>query len=167
MGKQGKRRKRLLKKFSNIDDETLKLHIKQTIKEYTIFINSSKIAIDILKKYGLNNIFILDNEVKNEFSLMLEVANLRNITIPNEWYDISINTNEVIKRINEFKEDKINWLYEHNYLFDCYYEEENESDITSDKKIEETKYLYESIILKEFKKSTSNKRKVKTKNYEI
>lgn len=172
MGKQGKRRKNLLKKFEDIDDNKILSILKEKITQYIILEQSEKQAIQILKKYGIENEYSLNDDIKKEYFTMIEVANLRNITIPKEWYNIQISEKEVIKRIIEFETDEISWISEHNYLFDsCYEDNENINEMSSSQKIDEVTSMYEDIILKEFAKSNTKSlkrvRKLIRDSYEL
>lgn len=163
MSKQRKIEKHILEKFKDINNETFLLLLKEEISQYMILKESENKAIDILNKYGIIPPIHLDEIAKKRYLSLIQVATLRNISIPDEYYNIEITDNDVISRINEFKFTEISWIREHNYLVDAFYEENlpNDEDLStnSEEKILQITTLYESIIEKEF----NQKKLIKTK----
>lgn len=153
MSKRRKIEKNILNKFKDIDNETLLLLLKEEISQYSILKKSENKAIEILNKYNIKPNTNLHKNTKR-YQTLLQVANLRNLKVPKEWYNIEITDNDIILRINEFKNTEITWIKEHNYLLDAFYEENlpnNEySILNSEEKISQIAALYEDIIIKEF-----------------
>lgn len=162
MGKNGKRKKNLINKFKDIDNETLLDFLKTEINRYVILEKSEHIAKEILLKHGVNTFCSINEEQKNRYNHLIELATLRNLNIPSSWYDAEITNIDIIKRIDEFKYEEIRWIDTHNYLFDLSYEENiypsneiiemfpEDNILESDRKISEVISQYETIIIKEF-----------------
>lgn len=162
MGKNGKRKKNLLKKFEQIDNETLLDFMKQEITTYIKLEKSELIAKKILLKHGINTYGSINEQLKNRFHILHELTNLRNIKIPKSYYQTEISDIDIITRINEFKHEEITWIEKHNYLFDLIDEQNiypeldiiemfpDDDILQSDRKISEIISKYEKIIIKEF-----------------
>ena len=162
MGKNGKRKKNLLNKFKDIDNETLLEFLKEEIKRYVILEKSEQIAKEILLKHGITTFGSINEQAKNRYERLIELTILRNLSIPKSWYNIEITNIDIIKRIDEFKSEEIRWIDNHNYLFDLTFEENiypsneiiemfpEEDILESDRKISEIISQYETIIIEEF-----------------
>lgn len=166
MSKNGKRKKNLLKKFKDIDNETLLEFLKEEIRKYIILEKSEEIAKEILLKHGIEIFGSINEHQKNRYHRLMELARLRDLNIPESWFEVDLTDMDVISRIDEFKLQEIHWIDEHNYLFDLQdlYDEEKyrEDEVTfdynvfeSDKKILEAISTYETIIIKEFGEETA------------
>lgn len=118
MGKNGKRKKSLLNKFKDFTDEMLLTTLQSGIQEYEVLVKSEQLAIQILNGYGISAYTTLNQIQKQRVEKLLEVAKLRNLTIPEEWHLVEITKEDVISRIKQFKFYEITWIEEHNYLFD-------------------------------------------------
>ena len=118
MGKNGKRKKSLLNKFKDFTDEMLLTSLQSEIREYEVLVKSEQLAIQILSGYGISVYTTLNQIQKQRTEKLLEVAKLRNLTIPEEWHLVEITKEDVISRIKQFKFYEITWIEEHNYLFD-------------------------------------------------
>jgi len=178
MGKQGKRKNNLLKKFRDIDNETLSKYLYGEIYKYYVLKKSTELAKEILLKYNIT-IYSTFNDYKfNRYERLLELARLRNITIPFVVSEVEVTNIDIIFRMEEFLHEEINWIDEYNYLFDTYnLDEDNYSEpeifdmisdehtYLSDKKIEEVTQKYEDIILKEFGTETKELYEVNKKEY--
>ena len=178
MSKQGKRKKNLLNKFIDIDNETLSNYLINEIYKYYILKKSTKLAKEILLKYNIT-IYSTNNDYQfNRYEILLELANLRNIQIPFNESVIEVTNIDIIFRIKEFLYEEISWINEHNYLYDTYnldldnYPKPEIVDMISeqhtylsDKKIEEITKQYEEIILKEFGEETKELYEIKKKEY--
>ena len=178
MSKQGKRKKNLLNKFIDIDNETLSNYLTNEIYKYYILKKSTELAKGILLKYNIT-IYSTNNDYQfNRYEILLELANLRNIQIPFNESVIEVTNIDIIFRIKEFLYEEINWIDEHNYLYDTYnldldnYPKPEIVDMISeqhtylsDKKIEEITKQYEEIILKEFGEETKELYEIKRKEY--
>lgn len=178
MSKQGKRKKNLLNKFIDIDNETLSNYLTNEIYKYYILKKSTKLAKEILLKYNIT-IYSTNNDYQfNRYEILLELANLRNIQIPFNESVIEVTNIDIIFRIKEFLYEEISWINEHNYLYDTYnldldnYPKPEIVDMISeqhtylsDKKIEEITKQYEEIILKEFGEETKELYEIKRKEY--
>jgi len=102
----------------------------------------------------------LNQEKKKQILKLIEVAKIRNLTIPNEWYIANVPNCEIILRIEEFKNQETTWIDKHNYIFNLhdpnFSKEEvndinyNEEEWPSDVEIEKTIKKYDDIIKKEF-----------------
>lgn len=159
MSKQGKRKKNLLKKFEDIDNETLSKYLFEEIYKYYALKKSTELAKEILLKHGITSSKNANEYIFNRYEILLELAALREIKVPlpNE---VEITNIDIIFRIEEFLNEETNWIEEHNYLFDLFDLNYPKSEIIdmipdehtypSDKKIEEITQQYEDIILKEF-----------------
>lgn len=166
MGRNGKRKKNLLKKFKDIDNETLLEFLKEEIRKNVILEKSEQRAKEILLKHGIKTFGLINENQKNRYSMLMELAGLRNLNIPNSWFDVDITDIDIISRIDEFKLQEIHWINEHNYLFDLkdlyneesYLEEEvilDDNIFESDRKMSEAISKYETIIIKEFGEETA------------
>ena len=118
MSKNGKRKKSLLNKFKDFTDEMLLASLQSGIQEYEVLVKSEQLAIQILKGYGISVYTTLNQIQKQRVEKLLEVAKLRNLTIPEEWHLVEISKEDIISRIKQFKLYEITWIEEHNYLFD-------------------------------------------------
>ena len=76
---------------------------------------------------------------------LIEVAKLRNIIIPFELYQVNITLDDVIQRIEEFKQEEISWITEHNYLFDLYDSNMEYKTISSDEEVSDVHSKYNNI----------------------
>ena len=76
---------------------------------------------------------------------LIEVAKLRNIFITFELYQVNITLNDVIQRIEEFKQEEISWITEHNYLFDLYDSNMEYKTISSDEEVSDVYNKYNNI----------------------
>ena len=160
MGKNGKRRKNILKKFKDIDNETLKEFIKEEMYRYQVLQKSEQLARKILLKYGMNTYGSPNEHLDKRFSILMELAKLRKLNLEKLESNVEVTDIDIITRINEFKFMDIIWIDKHTYLFDLVDETTEEIEeidellddhmLESDKKIEQINSLYESIIIKEF-----------------
>lgn len=118
MSKNGKRKKSLLNKFKDFTDEMLLTTLQSGIQEYEVLVKSEQLAIQILKEYDISVNPALNQLQKQRVEKLLEVAKLRNLTIPEEWHLVEISKDDIISRIKQFKLYEISWIEEHNYLYD-------------------------------------------------
>lgn len=156
MSKNRNREKSLLNKFKDFTDDTILNLLKSGIPEYEILVKSEQKAIKILVKYGITVYPTLNENQKQRIEKLLEVAKLRKLTIPTEWYLVTIAIDDVIARIEEFKCEEISWIDEHNYLFDAVnpdFETKNLNIInssscnySSEEAIEKVYRVYDKII---------------------
>ena len=116
MSKNVKRRKNLLFKYKNYTDDMIINLLKIEIPKYEILIKSEMKAIEILSQY---NIIAL--------------------------YQVNITLNDVIQRIEEFKQEEISWITEHNYLFDLYDSNMEYKTISSDEEVSDVYNKYNNI----------------------
>ena len=178
MSKQGKRKKNLLNKFIDIDNNTLSKYLSEEIYKYYVLKKSTELAKEILLKYNITIYSTNNDYIFNRYEILLELANLRNIQIPFNESVIEVTNIDIIFRIKEFLYEEINWINEHNYLYDTYdldidnYPKPEIVDMIpeqhtylSDKKIEEITKQYEEIILKEFGEETKELYEIKRKEY--
>ena len=178
MSKQGKRKKNLLNKFIDIDNETLSKYLFEEIYKYCILKKSTELAKEILSKYNIIPSENINQYKYDRYEKLLELASLRNIEIPFTESDIEVTNIDIIFRINEFLYEEINWITEHNYLYDTYncdvdnYPKTEiinmipeEHTYLSDKKIEEVIQKYEEIISIEFDSETKELYEEKRKEY--
>ena len=177
MGKQGKRKKNLLKHFVDIDNETLSKYLFEEIYKYYVLKKSTDLAREILSKYNVYTYKTINDYMFNRYEILLELATLRDIKVPlpNE---VEVTNIDIIFRIEEFKNEETNWIEEHNYLFDTYNPHQDnypkpeiidmipdEHTYPSNKKIEEVIQQYEEIILKEFGPETKKLYEEKRNEY--
>ena len=91
-----------------------------------------------------------------------------NLIVPEEWYEVEIEEQDIVNRIEEEMYNQLNWIDEHNYMFDLVDEneeveelidnDENEEYIwPSEKQQEEVYSLYRNIIKTEFTEKTNSK----------
>ena len=178
MSKQGKRKKNLLNKFIDIDNNTLSKYLSEEIYKYYVLKKSTELAKEILLKYNITIYSTNNDYIFNRYEILLELANLRNIQIPFNESVIEVTNIDIIFRIKEFLYEEISWINEHNYLYDTYnldldnYSKPEIVDMIpeqhtylSDKKIEEITKQYEEIILKEFGEETKELYEIKRKEY--
>lgn len=178
MSKQGKRKNNLLNKFIDIDNETLSKYLFEEIYKYYVLKKSTELAKEILSKYNIIPSENINQYKFNRYEKLLELASLRNIEIPFTESDIEVTNIDIIFRINEFLYEEINWITEHNYLYDTYncdvdnYPKSeiidmipDEHTYLSDKKIEEVIEKYEEIISIEFDSETKELYEEKRKEY--
>lgn len=175
MSKKSKREKNLLKKFNDIDDETLLNYLIEEIKNFIVLEKSTEKAKEILLKHGITSYGNINEYKINRYNRLLELSKLRNLTIPKSVYEVEITDIDIIFRIEEFLIEETNWIEEHNYLFDLFDLNYPKTKVTnmipdentyiSDKKIEETIQKYEEIIIKEFGIETKNHYDEKRKEY--
>ena len=118
MGKNKKRQKNLLNKFADYTDDMILTILKNAIPEYEILVKSEQLAIQILSRYGIDVFTTLNQIQKQRMEKLLEVAKLRNLTVPEEWHLVEISKDDIISRLKQFKLYEISWIEEHNYLFD-------------------------------------------------
>lgn len=116
--KRIKYEKNLLRQFELFSDDMLLSILKTSIAEYMLLVKSEQKAIDFMKLHGINNFPILNKITKEKTEKLIEVAKLRNITIPDEFFLVNISTDDVIARIQQFKYEEICWIEEHSYLYD-------------------------------------------------
>ena len=178
MSKQGKRKKNLLNKFIDIDNETLSKYLFEEIYKYYVLKKSNELAKEILLKHNIIPSENINQYKYDRYEKLLELAALRNIEIPFTASDIEVTNIDIIFRINEFLYEEINWITEHNYLYDTYncdvdnYPKTEiinmipeEHTYLSDKKIEEVIQKYEEIISIEFDSETKELYEEKRKEY--
>jgi len=118
MSKRGKYKKNLLRQFELVSDDMLLSILKTGIAEYMLLVKSEQQAIDFMKMHGINNFPILNKITKDKTEKLIEVAKLRNITIPDEFFLVNISTDDVIARMQQFKYEEMRWIEKHNYLYD-------------------------------------------------
>jgi len=178
MSKQGKRKNNLLNKFIDIDNDTLSKYLSEEISKYYVLKKSTNLAKEILLKHNITIYSTNNDYIFNRYETLLELASLRNIEIPFTESDIEVTNIDIIFRINEFLYEEINWITEHNYLYDTYncdvdnYPKSEIIDMIpdeytylSDKKIEEVIKKYEEIISIEFDSETKELYEEKRKEY--
>ena len=178
MSKQGKRKNNLLNKFIDIDNDTLSKYLSEEISKYYVLKKSTNLAKEILLKHNITIYSTNNDYIFNRYETLLELASLRNIEIPFTESDIEVTNIDIIFRINEFLYEEINWITEHNYLYDTYncdvdnYPKSEIIDMIpdeytylSDKKIEEVIQKYEEIISIEFDSETKELYEEKRKEY--
>lgn len=178
MSKQGKRKKNLLKKFNDIDNETLSKYLSEEIYKYYVLKKSTDLAKEILLKYNITIYSNTNDYIFNRYEILLELAKLRNIQIPFTESIVEVTNIDIISRIKEFLYEEINWIDEHNYLYDTYnidndnyYKEEIIDKLTeeytylSEELMKELTEKYEEIILKEFGTETKELYEIKRKEY--
>ena len=131
--------------------------LKEQIPKYVILEKSIERVKEILSKYEINAYRKANEDKKNRYNRLMELAELRNLTIPQSWYDVEITDIDIILRIDEFLTEEISWISEHNYLFDSYNPEIETVNMTStlaelpsDRKIDDERKKYQDIIVKEF-----------------
>ena len=178
MSKQGKRKNNLLNKFIDIDNNTLSKYLSEEISKYYVLKKSNELAKEILLKHNIIPSENINQYKYDRYEKLLELASLRNIEIPFTESDIEVTNIDIIFRINEFLYEEINWITEHNYLYDTYncdvdnYPKSeiidmipDEHTYLSDKKIEEVIQKYEEIISIEFDSETKELYEEKRKEY--
>lgn len=178
MSKQVKRKKNLLNKFIDIDNDTLSKYLFEEIYKYYVLKKSTELAKEILLKYNIIPSENINQYKYDRYEKLLELASLRNIEIPFTESDIEVTNIDIIFRINEFLYEEINWITEHNYLYDTYncdvdnYPKSEiidmipeENTYLSDKKIEKVIQKYEEIISIEFDSETKELYEEKRKEY--
>lgn len=146
MSKNKKRRKSLLFKYKNYTDDMIINLLKIEIPKYEILIKSEMMAIKMLSEYNIVAYRTELNKLKiQQIETLIEVARLRNIFIPFESYQPNITLSDVIQRIEEFKQEEISWIIEHNYLFDLYDPNMQYNTLSSDEEISDVHNKYNSI----------------------
>lgn len=106
--------------------------LKSILPEYERLLKSEQIAIQILASYSIFVSPALNRIQKQRIEKLLEVAKLRKLIIPEEWFLVDISIDDVILRIEEFRLEEISWIEEHNYLFDLIdYDVDSKSDSLS------------------------------------
>jgi len=170
MGRNSKYKKSTLNKFKDLTDEELLIALHSSIIEYVKMEKSKEEANKILSKY--NQPIIYNNYksdiISNRYRRLIDCAKFRNLTVPEEWYEVAIEEQDIINRIEEEMYEQLNWIDEHNYMFDLVDEneevedridnDENEEYIwPSEKQQEEVYSLYRNIIKTEFTEKTNSK----------
>ena len=146
MSKNVKRRKNLLFKYKNYTDDMIINLLKIEIPKYKILIKSEMKAIEILSQYNIIAYRTELNKLKMQrIETLIEVAKLRNIFIPFELYQVNITLDDIIQRIDEFKQEEISWITEHNYLFDLYDSNIEYKTISSDEEVSDVYNKYNNI----------------------
>lgn len=157
------KKENILREFCHLSIDELRLEIHDAIEKFVVLTNSEEEATRILEKYGKQAYFDFNDWKKIRYYKLMEVAKLKNLVIPNEWYDVDITDDDVIVRIKEIMYDDIKWINEYCYLHDYgFYEdgvlEENENidgksefiNLPSDIEIDKVITFYNDIIEKEF-----------------
>ncbi len=118
MSKTKKREKSLLNKFKNYSDAEFLALLKVSIYQYEVLFKSEQKAKEILAKYGVATLINLNADKKERLERLIEVAKLRNLSIPESWFQVEITPHDIKARIEQFKWEEVNWIEKHNYLFD-------------------------------------------------
>lgn len=153
----------IIREFCHLSIGELRLEIHDAIEKFVVLTKSEEEATRILEKYGKQAYFDFNDWKKIRYYKLMEVAKLKNLVIPNEWYNVDFTNDDVIVRIKEIMYDDIKWINEYCYLHDYgFYEdgvlEENENidgksefiNLPSDIEIDKVITFYNDIIEKEF-----------------
>lgn len=116
--KKEKDEKNLLKQFEYFSNEMLLNLIKRNFPKYILLVKSEQKAIDFMKSRGINSFPILNKIIKERTEKLVEIAKQRSITIPDELYLVEISTDDIIARIQQFKQEEIHWIKKHSYFYD-------------------------------------------------
>lgn len=154
MSKRRKYEKNLLRQFEHFTDDMLLSILRTSITEYMLLVKSEQQAIDFMKLHGINSFPALNKITKEKTEKLIEVAKLRNVTVPDEFFLVNISTDDVIARIQQFKHEEISWIEKHNYLYDLTDPDYDTNDImnlstancTSEQAIEKIERDYNYLI---------------------
>ena len=167
--KKNTRKSKLLLKFRGYDKELLLSELKTILQEYMLLAQSEKKAIEILEKYGITTYLSTYQYYEKKALKLVEFAKTHNLSVPVDWDIVEVKDSDIIARINEFKYDEINYVTEHNYLFDGYYYDSvgtedkawnaNKTIFNLEKEKEKIINKYNDIINKEFGENILKKKK--------
>lgn len=124
--------------FQEYSNEELLVILKSTIFEYLKIVESEKIAQHILREYCFPRTFMYNLTIKKRFFKLMHCANLRNLEIPNEWFQIEILNSDVIDRLDEIRNMEIEWTVK------------NEFGENTDKEVDAVNCFFDGIIKNEF-----------------
>jgi len=144
----------ILREFCHLSESDLMMELHDEVREFTILTKSEEEASFILQKYNKNEYFDFNDWKKVRYYKLMEVAKLKNLVIPNEWYDVDITDKDVIKRIIEYRNDEIKLIDYNSYFYDGrFVDDENLTDFTylpSDLEIDKLCEFYRDIIEETF-----------------
>ena len=148
----------ILREFCHLSIDELRLEIHDAIEKFVVLTNLEEEATRILEKYGKQAYFDFNDWKKIRYYKLMEVAKLKNLVIPNEWYDVDITDDDVIKRIIEYRNDEIKLIDEYSYIYDgCFIDEIQVSEelrdftyLPSDLEIDKLCDFYRGIIEETF-----------------
>ena len=148
----------ILREFCHLSIEDLMYEIHDAIEKFVVLTKSEEEATRILEKYGKQAYFDFNDWKKIRYYKLMEVAKLKNLVIPNEWYDVDITDDDVIKRIIEYRNDEIKLIDEYSYIYDgCFIDEFQVSEelrdftyLPSDLEIDKLCDFYRGIIEETF-----------------
>lgn len=175
MSRTSKYKKSTLNKFKDLTDEELLLAVQKAIYEYAKIKKSIEEANEILLKYNQSKIYstYTSKLIYDRYNRLIDCTKFRNLNVPEEWYEVEIEEQDIIDRLNEKKHEELKWIDEHCYLFDLCDQTDgieelskisNEKDKTdeelwpSDEEANEISLLYEKIIVNEFGKNKKCKK---------
>lgn len=112
MGKKSKWRKGISIAFKDLTDEEILDMTYQVVTEYTKVIKAEKKATEILDKYKVSTYSVNSTEerLKFNYTVMLECANIRNLIIPSEWYEVDYSVEKVIDILEHVKFNRLSWF---------------------------------------------------------
>ena len=109
---------RLYKDYSN--EEILKM-VLESLPRYIKLVKSEEIAKEILKEYNTVLLSFSPNSYfKKQHQKLMVCAKLREISIPDEAYDVLVTVNDIIERIKETQSEEISIIDEYCYKYDGY-----------------------------------------------
>ena len=152
------KKENILREFCHLSIDELRLEIHDAIEKFVVLTKSEEEATRILEKYGKQAYFHFNDWKKTRYYKLMEVSKLKNLVIPNEWYDVDITDDDVIKRIIEYRNDEIKLIDGYSYIYDgCFIDEiqvlEELRDFTylpSDLEIDKLCDFYRGIIEETF-----------------
>lgn len=163
MNRIRKMKKNVLQPFAEFNDEQLLNEFRRIIKEVVIITLSEKETEKILLKYNKKICFSSFNRnIKSRYFALKECIGIRGLSVPQEWYDVSITEEDVIRRLREIQVKEMEWIAVHRSIFDSYYFDGNSKEleeiISSENKIFQIQCFYETIIEDEFNHSKQLKK---------
>ena len=148
------KKENILREFCYLSIDELRLEIHDAIEKFVVLTKSEEEATRILEKYGKQAYFDFNDWKKTRYYKLMEVSKLKNLVIPNEWYDVDITNDDIIERIIEFRNDEIKLIDEYSYIYDgCFIDEIQVSEelrdftyLPSDLEIDKLCDFYRGII---------------------
>ena len=150
--------KNILRESSHLSETDLIGEIQDEVRKFMVLTKSEEAATRILAKYGKEVHFDFNVWKKFKYNKLMISAKFLNLDVPNEWYNVEIDEEDIIQRIREVMNDEINLMTSNFYISNCskqniaFFNENDQEYILLSPDIEIDKIIvfYNDIIAKEF-----------------